>query len=89
MVGNLTHENIIRCHGLLIQPNAVIILQELALDGDLFNQLDVGFGLPAEKAVRYMADIAAALRYIHDPCVGLVHMDIKVWYTLVTCYPCL
>ena len=58
VVGNLTHENIIRCHGLLVQPNVVCILQELALDGDLFNVLDEGFGLPTDKAVKYVTTLA-------------------------------
>ena len=66
-LGHLTHENIIRVHGLLCTDNIVVMLQELATGGDLFDEIDFGYGLPAEKAASILRDIAAALQYIHYP----------------------
>ena len=53
------------------------ILQELCPDGDLFGLIDPAYGVPAIRAAAILRDVAAALRYCHDPCIGMVHMDIK------------
>lgn len=75
---HLTHDNIIRVHGLLCTTELVVMLQELATGGDLFDEIDFGYGLPSPKAASILRDIAAALQYIHYPVQpGLVHLDIK------------
>jgi serine/threonine protein kinase len=83
VVGHLTHDNIIRVHGLLVTGGLVCMLQELALGGDLFAAIDFGYGVDSDKACSYLRDVTSALRYIHDPCVGLVHLDIKSENVLV------
>lgn len=52
VVGFLTHENIVRVHGLVICKGCVCLVQELVTGGDLFGQVLEGVGLPAGQVVR-------------------------------------
>eukprot|EP00041_Stephanoeca_diplocostata_P016530 m.325901 g.325901 ORF g.325901 m.325901 type:complete len:534 (+) comp20391_c0_seq4:289-1890(+) len=84
VVGFLNHENIVRVHGLLLTPTTVCILQELVTHGDLFTAVDAGYGLPADHVVSVIQGVGAALRYLHDPSVNMVHLDIKPENVLLT-----
>lgn len=75
--GFLTHDNIIRVHGLLLTGSSICILLELLPKGDLFGQVQPGYGLEAKLAIGVVAGLSSALTYLHNPAIGMVHLDIK------------
>jgi serine/threonine protein kinase len=80
--GALNHPNLIRYHGVAIQPGpgsstVILIVTEFMNGGDLRSVLRrVDVPLPWSLRVRIGRDIAAALAHLHDT-AGVVHRDIK------------
>ena len=73
IVAGLTHENIVRIYDLGIADDHAYIAMEHFPAGDLRQRMKTRL-LPA-TALRYMEQIASALRAIHS--VGVLHRDLK------------
>jgi len=72
---HLRHPNILRLYGYFYDENRVYLILEYAAKGELYKVLQKEERFPEEKASRYVAMLADALRYCHTKHV--IHRDIK------------
>lgn len=72
---NLRHPNILRLYGHFHDPKRIFLILEYASQGELYKLLRKANRFPEWKAAQYVAQMAAALRYLHRKHV--IHRDIK------------
>ena len=72
---NLRHPNILRLYGHFHDSKRVFLILEFAGKGELYKHLRRENRFPEWKAAQYIAQMAAALRYLHKKHV--IHRDIK------------
>ncbi|KAI9675379.1 MAG: spindle assembly checkpoint kinase [Caeruleum heppii] len=72
---NLRHPNILRLYGHFHDTKRVFLILEFAGKGELYKHLRRETKFPEWKAAQYIAQMAAALKYLHKKHV--MHRDIK------------
>ena len=72
---NLAHPNILRLYGHFHDAKRVFLILEFAGKGELYKHLRKEVRFPEWKAAQYIAQMAAALKYLHKKHV--MHRDIK------------
>ena len=72
---NLRHPNILRFYGHFHDSKRVFLILEFAGKGELYKHLRKEQKFPEWKAAQYIAQMAAALKYLHKKHV--MHRDIK------------
>lgn len=72
---NLRHPNILRLYGHFHDSKRVFLILEFAGKGELYKHLRRENRFPEWKAAQYIAQMAAALKYLHKKHV--MHRDIK------------
>jgi aurora kinase len=72
---NLRHPNILRLYGHFHDSKRVFLILEYAGKGELYKHLRKENRFPEWKAAQYVAQMAAALKYLHKKHV--MHRDIK------------
>lgn len=72
---NLRHPNILRFYGHFHDSKRVFLILEFAGKGELYKHLRKENRFPEWKAAQYIAQMAAALKYLHKKHV--MHRDIK------------
>ena len=72
---NLRHPNILRLYGHFHDSKRVFLIIEFAAKGELYKMLRKENRFPEWKAAQYIAQMAAALKYLHRKHV--MHRDIK------------
>ncbi|KAL9098605.1 MAG: hypothetical protein Q9163_005768 [Psora crenata] len=72
---HLRHPNILRFHGHFHDSKRVFLILEFAGKGELYKHLRKENRFPEWKAAQYIAQMAAALKYLHKKHV--MHRDIK------------
>ena len=72
---NLRHPNILRFHGHFHDSKRIFLILEFAGKGELYKHLRRENRFPEWKAAQYIAQMAAALKYLHKKHV--MHRDIK------------
>ncbi|PGH29161.1 AUR protein kinase [[Emmonsia] crescens] len=72
---NLRHPNILRLYGHFHDSKRVFLILEFAGNGELYKHLRKENRFPEWKAAQYIAQMAAALKYLHKKHV--MHRDIK------------
>jgi len=72
---NLRHPNILRFYGHFHDTKRVFLILEFAGKGELYKHLRKENRFPEWKAAQYIAQMAAALKYLHKKHV--MHRDIK------------
>ncbi|ETN42617.1 uncharacterized protein HMPREF1541_01774 [Cyphellophora europaea CBS 101466] len=72
---NLRHPNILRLYGHFHDSKRVFLILEFAGKGELYKHLRKEHRFPEWKAAQYIAQMAAALKYLHKKHV--MHRDIK------------
>ena len=72
---SLDHPNIVRIYDFGIQDRIPYLIMNYAPNGSLRRLHPRGIGLPIEKIVSYVKQIAAAFQYAHN--LKLIHRDIK------------
>ncbi|KAF6234643.1 hypothetical protein HO173_007269 [Letharia columbiana] len=72
---NLRHPNILRFYGHFHDSKRVFLILEFAGKGELYKHLRKENKFPEWKAAQYIAQMAAALKYLHKKHV--MHRDIK------------
>ncbi|KAJ5199317.1 hypothetical protein N7472_004521 [Penicillium cf. griseofulvum] len=72
---NLRHPNILRLYGHFHDRKRIILILEYAGKGELYKRLQKEDRFPEWKAAQYIAQMASALRYLHQKHV--IHRDIK------------
>ncbi|KAK7543015.1 kinase-like domain-containing protein [Phyllosticta citricarpa] len=72
---NLAHPNILRLYGHFHDSKRIFLILEFAGKGELYKHLRKEQKFPEWKAAQYIAQMAAALKYLHKKHV--MHRDIK------------
>lgn len=72
---HLTHPNILRLYGHFHDAKRIFLILEFAGKGELYKHLRREQRFPEWKAAQYIAQMAAALKYLHKKHV--MHRDIK------------
>ena len=72
---NLRHPNILRLYGYFHDSKRIFLILEFAGKGELYKLLRKEERFPEWKAAQYIAQMAAALKYLHKKHV--MHRDIK------------
>lgn len=72
---NLTHPNVLRLFGHFHDAKRIFLILEFAGQGELYKHLRREQRFPEPKAAQYVAQMAAALKYLHKKHV--MHRDIK------------
>ncbi|KAL9109066.1 MAG: hypothetical protein Q9227_006306 [Pyrenula ochraceoflavens] len=72
---NLRHPNILRLYGHFHDSKRIFLIIEFAAKGELYKMLRKENRFPEWKAAQYIAQMAAALKYLHKKHV--MHRDIK------------
>ncbi|KAK3313437.1 kinase-like domain-containing protein [Apodospora peruviana] len=72
---NLRHPNILKLYGHFHDSQRIFLILEFAGKGELYKHLRKENRFPEWKAAQYIAQMAAALRYLHRKHV--IHRDIK------------
>ncbi|KAL6246091.1 spindle assembly checkpoint kinase [Rhinocladiella similis] len=72
---NLRHPNVLRLYGHFHDSKRVFLILEFAGKGELYKHLRKEHRFPEWKAAQYVAQMAAALKYLHSKHV--MHRDIK------------
>lgn len=72
---NLRHPNILRLYGHFHDSQRIFLILEFAGKGELYKHLRKEGKFPEWKAAQYIAQMAAALKYLHKKHV--MHRDIK------------
>lgn len=72
---NLAHPNILRLYGHFHDTKRIFLILEFAGKGELYKHLRKETRFPEWKAAQYIAQMAAALKYLHKKHV--MHRDIK------------
>ena len=92
VVGFLSHDNIVRVHGLVVTESSVCIVQELVTGGDLFGAVLDEYGLPANQVVsRLGLCVSSYVRGVHlcvcVYCATVVHCEVDK-HTVSLALPC-
>ena len=72
---NLRHPNVLRLYGHFHDSKRIFLILEFAGRGELYKHLRKEHRFPEWKAAQYIAQMAAALKYLHKKHV--MHRDIK------------
>lgn len=72
---NLRHPNVLRLYGHFHDSKRIFLVLEFAGKGELYKHLRKEHRFPEWKAAQYIAQMAAALKYLHKKHV--IHRDIK------------
>jgi aurora kinase, other len=72
---NLRHPNVLRLYGHFHDSKRIFLVLEFAGKGELYKHLRKENRFPEWKAAQYIAQMAAALKYLHKKHV--IHRDIK------------
>jgi aurora kinase, other len=72
---NLRHPNVLRLYGHFHDSKRIFLILEFAGKGELYKHLRREHRFPEWKAAQYIAQMAAALKYLHKKHV--IHRDIK------------
>ncbi|KAE8385862.1 kinase-like domain-containing protein [Aspergillus alliaceus] len=72
---NLRHPNVLRLYGHFQDSKRIFLILEFAGRGELYKHLRKEHRFPEWKAAQYIAQMAAALKYLHKKHV--MHRDIK------------
>ncbi|KAJ5143112.1 uncharacterized protein N7515_001899 [Penicillium bovifimosum] len=72
---NLRHPNVLRLYGHFHDSKRIFLILEFAGRGELYKHLRKEHRFPEWKAAQYVAQMAAALKYLHKKHV--MHRDIK------------
>ncbi|KAF2805668.1 serine/threonine-protein kinase-like protein [Mytilinidion resinicola] len=72
---HLAHQNILRLYGYFDDAKRIFLILEFAGQGELYKHLQREEQFPEWKASQYIAQMAAALKYLHKKHV--MHRDIK------------
>ncbi|KAK3209537.1 hypothetical protein GRF29_69g2166858 [Pseudopithomyces chartarum] len=72
---HLAHPNILRLYGHFHDAKRIFLILEFAAQGELYKHLRKEQRFPEPKAAQYIAQMAAALKYLHKKHV--MHRDIK------------
>lgn len=72
---NLRHPNVLRLYGHFHDSKRIFLILEFAGKGELYKHLRKEHRFPEWKAAQYIAQMAAALKYLHKKHV--MHRDIK------------
>jgi aurora kinase len=72
---NMRHPNILRLYGHFHDSKRIFLILEFAGRGELYKHLRKQSRFPEWKAAQYVAQMAAALRYMHRK--HIIHRDIK------------
>jgi aurora kinase len=72
---NLRHPNVLRLFGHFHDSKRIFLILEFAGKGELYKHLRKEHRFPEWKAAQYIAQMAAALKYLHKKHV--IHRDIK------------
>ena len=72
---NLAHPNVLKLYGHFHDTKRIFLILEFAGKGELYKHLRREVRFPEWKAAQYIAQMAAALRYLHKKHV--MHRDIK------------
>ena len=81
---NLAHPNILKLYGHFHDAKRIFLILEFAGKGELYKHLRKEERFPEWKAAQYIAQMAAALKYLHKKHV--MHRDIKPENILVGIY---
>jgi hypothetical protein len=71
----LDHENVVRLHGVCLDPGKYSLVMELMPKGSLFQLLRSNWKLPWPLRISIACDIATGLQHLHDNHV--LHCDLK------------
>lgn len=72
---NLRHPNVLQLYGHFHDSKRIFLILEFAAKGELYKHLQREKRFPEWKAAQYVAQMAAALQYLHKRHV--IHRDIK------------
>jgi aurora kinase len=72
---NLRHPNVLRLYGYFHDSKRIFLILEFAGKGELYKHLRKENKFPEWKAAQYIAQMAAALKYLHKK--HIMHRDIK------------
>lgn len=72
---NLAHPNVLRLYGHFHDTKRIFLILEFAGKGELYKHLRKANKFPEWQAAQYIAQMAAALRYLHKK--HIMHRDIK------------
>lgn len=72
---NLRHPNVLQLYGHFHDSKRIFLILEFAAKGELYKHLQREKRFPEWKAAQYVAQMAAALQYLHKKHV--IHRDIK------------
>lgn len=72
---NLAHPNVLRLYGHFHDSKRIFLILEFAGKGELYKHLRKAQRFPEWQAAQYIAQMAAALKYLHGKHV--IHRDIK------------
>lgn len=72
---NLRHPNVLQLYGYFHDSKRIFLILEFAGKGELYKHLQREHRFPEWKAAQYIAQMAAALKYLHKKHV--MHRDIK------------
>lgn len=72
---NLRHPNVLQLYGHFHDSKRIFLILEFAAKGELYKHLQREKRFPEWKAAQYVAQMAAALHYLHKKHV--IHRDIK------------
>lgn len=72
---NLRHPNVLRLFGYFHDKKRIFLVLEYAGHGELYKHLQKAGRFPEWKAAQYIAQMAAALKYLHKK--HIMHRDIK------------
>jgi len=72
---HLRHKNILRLYGYFYDSKRVYLILEYAAQGELYKKLQKCKNFSEEQTAKYIASLAAALKYCHGKHV--IHRDIK------------
>lgn len=72
---NLRHPNVLRLYGHFHDSKRIFLILEFAGRGELYKHLRKEHRFPEWKAAQYIAQMAAALKYLHKK--HIMHRDIK------------
>eukprot|EP00760_Papus_ankaliazontas_P025656 PhM_4_TR2833/c1_g1_i1/m.88898/K11481/AURKA; aurora kinase A len=69
------HVNVLRTYGYFYTENDVFLILEPCVGGMLYSKLQKAGVFPVDQAAKYVAQLAEALKYLHDH--RIIHRDIK------------
>lgn len=71
----LTHPNITQMYGMFDDAENIYFIEELMIDGHLFNKMKQTKRLPEEEAASIVKEIIEGVEYMHR--MSMIHRDLK------------